>query len=688
MRTAVQIRSGDEGRARRGTRLALAGVIAVLAGLALPALASAATHPAKVTNITVSPILSGHSGFGLYHFDVGAAKAGDTFAFPFSTGSKIGHCVEATQLAGNNTSTLRTDGDLSLANADAANTIGMGLTNGAKRVEWILLDSYRTSPGDATGVEGAAHQSAIWHLTNPSSPNVIDIAGSSTNDKNAAARAAQLLADSATYFASVDNTGGLSIDGGAALHTCAGTSRTVTVTGSPWTDATLTLTGPGTFHAGGTSTTVHLGATGSAQVQVDSSGAGTVNVTANVQVATMVQADNGGDQDFVYLEFQPVSAQVSIVFNDCQKLQLSKTAVPSYSRSYDWTIAKSVDKTSETTSADTVTFDYTVVATKSAPTDSGWKVTGAITVANPNSFDVSSVQVTEGGVDNGATCVLDGTGALGTLGAGQTGSVAYTCTYATAPTAPAGTNTANVTWTVPAVGGTPAAGSGSVSQSFAFGEPTTVVHDAVNVGDIFDGAAPATLVGGANLTSSKTFTYSRTVAVPVSACRVYDNTANVTATDVPSYSKNASASVQVCRQAPPVKPASVPSSRTTISLHKRASSPAVKAGSTVGFTIRWKNTGKAAAKHVTICDHLPNHMTFISTEGASFKSGKACWTRRSVARGATLTFRVVARVDANVGNEKLVNVATATASNAKPATAKAPVRVVRNERTRKGGVTG
>jgi hypothetical protein len=49
---------------------------------------------------------------------------------------------------------------------------------------------------------------------------------------------------------------------------------------------------------------------------------------------------------------------------------------------------------------------------------------------------------------------------------------------------------------------------------------------------------------------------------------------------------------------------------------------------------------------------------------------------------------VLARVDAGVGNEQLVNVATATASNAKPATAKAPVRALRNARTRTGGVTG
>jgi uncharacterized repeat protein (TIGR01451 family) len=180
---------------------------------------------------------------------------------------------------------------------------------------------------------------------------------------------------------------------------------------------------------------------------------------------------------------------------------------------------------------------------------------------------------------------------------------------------------------------------------------------------------------------------------------VYDNTANITATDVPSYSKDASASVKACRTpvppTPPVTPVapavvktSTPPSHTTISLHKRAASSTVKAGGTVAFTITWKNTGKAAAKHVVICDDLPTQMTFVTAKGSTFKNGKACWTRTSVAKGATLTFRVVARVNASVGNAKLVNVATATASNAKPATAKAPVRALRNARTRAGGVTG
>jgi uncharacterized repeat protein (TIGR01451 family) len=684
MRTTDRNPCGVGGRSRRGARLALAGLVAVIAALALPGIAGAATHPAKVGNLTVSPALAGHNGFGLYGFDVTAVSPGDSFAFPFLTGSKIGHCVEATVLANNSTATLRTDTDLSLSNSDPGNTIGTGLTTGAQRVEWILLDSYRNSPGDATGVQGAAHQSAIWHLTNPSSPGTINITGSSANELAAASLSAKLVSDSQTNYASVTNVADLSIDGGADAQTCAGTSRTVTVTGSPFTDATLTLAGPGHFHTGGATTTVNLGATGTVQVQVDSTGAGQIDVTASVEVATMVQADNGGNQDYLYLEFQTVSKKVSIVFTNCQDVTIAKTATPLYVRAFDWTITKSVDQTSVTTANGTATFNYTVVVAKSAPVDSGWMVSGTITVTNPNVNPVTAVTVVEKGVDNGGVCVLAGSGSLGTLTQNQTGSVGYTCTYALAPVSPTGTNSAQVTWTMPGSGNAPTTQSASVTQAFTFGAPASILHDSVNVRDSFDGGAPATLAGGANLTESKTFTYQKTV--PAGGCRVYNNTANVTATDVPSYSKDATVSVTACRETPPVIPAGLP--RTTVTLAKHASSPTVKAGGNVLFTIKWKNTGKATAKHVVICDDLPNQLTFVTAKGATFKNGKACWTRKSVAKGATLTFRVVARVDASAGNEKLVNVATATASNAKPATAKAPVRALRNARTRAGGVTG
>ena len=83
------------------------------------------------------------------------------------------------------------------------------------------------------GVEAAAHQSAIWQLTNPSQGDAVKLTGSSDNEKAAAAEATQLLADSLTYAGSVNNAAALTVDGGADLQTCSCTSRTITITGAP-----------------------------------------------------------------------------------------------------------------------------------------------------------------------------------------------------------------------------------------------------------------------------------------------------------------------------------------------------------------------------------------------------------------------------------------------------------------------
>ena len=369
--------SSGGARSRRGPRLGLAGLVAVLAVCALPAAANAATIAAKVSNITITPNLTAHAGFGLYHFDVAPVSSGDTIPFPFSGGSKIGHCVEANIIINSDTGTLRSGDDLSLANNDLANTLGTGLTPGAQQVEWILLDSYKNSPGDATGVEAAAHQSAIWQLTNPSSPNSTEITGSSPNELAAAARAAQLVGDSATNYASVLNAANLSVDGGADLHTCSGTSRTIT-------DHRLALHRRDPDADRQRPLRRHRHEDGHRRPRPHGNGAGAGRLDRSRpdrRRRHRPDRDDGAGrqrrQPGLRLPRVPAGQkQVSIVFNDCQNLQLAKTATPSFARSYDWTIAKSVDQTAVTTSSDTATFVYTVVANKSAATDSGWKVTG------------------------------------------------------------------------------------------------------------------------------------------------------------------------------------------------------------------------------------------------------------------------------------------------------------------------
>ena len=460
------------------------------------------------------------------------------------------------------------------------------------------------------------------------------------------------------------------------------------MTGTPFTTATLTITsGTGTFVSSGTTTTtVAIGAdgTGTAVLQSDVNHPGAITVSASITVSTMVQSDGGGKQDFAYLQNLQLTRTVTVTFTDC-RLAIAKTAEPKFNRTYTWTVQKVVTGPSSVTvdGGSNATFNYSVTATKSAAIDSGWTVSGAVTVQNPGPATTATVS----DAIPGATCKVNGVAgsASVTLAAGGPTSVPYVCTYASKPTYNvAQTNTATVTWQQP--------GGGSITQTtsaqFTFNDGTTgnpaVTGDSATVTDVFNGGTPVSL---GVVTQTTSFPTSATFTVPTTqtGCVDLPNVATVTSTGTPA---TATATVTACKTTPPpVVPAGGPSN-TTISLTKTASVAVVKPGGTVHFTIHWKNTGKNAAKNVVVCDKLPSGLTFSSAPGASFKSGKACWTRKSVAVGESLTFGVVAKVDADAGSRTFTNVATATASNAPSRTASAKVRSLPQKSQKAGGVTG
>jgi hypothetical protein len=66
-------------------------------------------------------------------------------------------------------------------------------------------------------------------------------------------------------------------------------------------------------------------------------------------------------------------------------LIVSKDAAPAYTRTYNWKVTKSVDKTL-IEQGGSAAFNYTVVAEETGFVDTGWKVTGTITVTNPNDW--------------------------------------------------------------------------------------------------------------------------------------------------------------------------------------------------------------------------------------------------------------------------------------------------------------
>ena len=206
--------------------------------------------------------------------------------------------------------------------------------------------------------------------------------------------------------------------------------------------------------------------------------------------------------------------------------------------------------------------------------------------------------------------------------------------------------------------------------------------DSATVTDTFNGGTPKSL---GTVTQTTTFNTSSTFVVPTTqtGCVDLPNVATVTSNGTPV---TATATVTACATTT-VTQQNVPDG-TTVTLAKTANVAVVKPSGTVRFTIHWKNTGKVAAKNVVVCDKLPSGMTFSSAAGATFKSGKACWSRKSVGVGSELNFVVVAKVDADAGSQTFNNVATATASNAPSRTANAKVRSLPQKKHRPGGVTG
>ncbi len=128
-----------------------------------------------------------------------------------------------------------------------------------------------------------------------------------------------------------------------------------------------------------------------------------------------------------------------------QDLTVTKTAIPTFTRTWDWTITKDFDATYNLFAGSSVNHDYKVSVTPNM-VDSLWKVVGTITISNPNTWEAIVANVFDV-VDYGGTCTLDDpTQATVTVPASGSVDVDYTCTWSKAPSDYVGTNTATVTW--------------------------------------------------------------------------------------------------------------------------------------------------------------------------------------------------------------------------------------------------
>src|ERR1700686_220253 len=228
--------------------------------------------------------------------------------------------------------------------------------------------------------------------------------------------------------------------------------------------------------------------------------------------------------------------------HQAQDLTVCKTATATYSRKYDWSITKNVDKTTvDTTAGSSVAFNYTVDVSQTGIEDSNWKVSGVISVTNPNaSQDFTGVNVADV-IDNGGHFSVDSFS--GTVPAGQTVNLNYVCSYTSAPSTLTGTNTASATWSASAMG-TPD-GSANGTAAYAFGAPSSLINQTITVQDTFNGNT--TTLGTVTATNppaaaaSASFKYSHTVAAPSGTCNTYNNTAVIVET-----AQTAARPVQVC----------------------------------------------------------------------------------------------------------------------------------------------
>jgi alkylated DNA nucleotide flippase Atl1 len=202
-------------------------------------------------------------------------------------------------------------------------------------------------------------------------------------------------------------------------------------------------------------------------------------------------------------------------------LHVSKTA----SAAFDSAIVKNVDKTRVQTADGSAAFNYSVTVT-----ESGWRVSGQITVTNPNDWEDITADVTDA-VNNGAACTVAG-GTSVSVPRNGTAVRSYSCTYAAAPALPSGLNTATASWNA-TVFSTPS-GSGTGNATFAF-NPLTVT-------DSFAGGPPTTLGTIAGNVASQTFTDTHAVSnAPAGTCSAYDNLATIVETN-----QSATRTVTVC----------------------------------------------------------------------------------------------------------------------------------------------
>jgi hypothetical protein len=220
-------------------------------------------------------------------------------------------------------------------------------------------------------------------------------------------------------------------------------------------------------------------------------------------------------------------------------LTISKDVAGTNKRTYTWDPEKSVDKTVIKQVGGSVTFNYTIEVSHDVGGVSDVKVTGTISVSNPNVSPIDISGVTDNLSDNTACTVTNG-GAQ-TIPSGIT-TFAYSCDLTGLPAATLFNHT-SVSWPLQFPGNTVlAAGSANFDSDPNIPFTENAIDECAAVSDSYAGALGNVCVGDAN---PKSFTYSRTVPVPTFDCVTYPNTVTTTSNDL-GHTATDDQSVQAC----------------------------------------------------------------------------------------------------------------------------------------------
>ncbi|MBN2092789.1 PKD domain-containing protein [candidate division KSB1 bacterium] len=194
-------------------------------------------------------------------------------------------------------------------------------------------------------------------------------------------------------------------------------------------------------------------------------------------LTSIVLDDNNstGDVNTGTVTFRLESGEtVKAVFtNEHCKLDVEKTAQTSYTRTWDWTIEKTVmpEKLELCDDVKEVKANYKVTVDKTGYTDGLWAVTGTIKITNPTAFAATITEISD--VVDGVTATVTGVTLPYILPAGQTLEVQYSADLSDATNR---VNNVTVTTNGKVTGG-------SATADVIFGEPTTVVNAMIHVDD-------------------------------------------------------------------------------------------------------------------------------------------------------------------------------------------------------------